>query len=352
MRKIGYFLLLLFILTLSGCNLPFVSSSSVEKPKKSAIERDELADFGLPDWYSNPPLSNSESFYGAGEGDTKKEAIATALSQIASEISTTISSTFESEKSYSSKDNSYSITAKNQVKAVVKAIDFHEAVVEESEMVGKKHFALMKQDRKTLFKGNYRDFQQMERELLSLYNLTLKEGGFHIILNREEIQKRIATALAKASLLNSISPAFNFKKRNIEYGEMNDKLLERASSIWIVIRDSSNLGYGSVLKKYLTQKGYKISNNSNGTADTIFIDLKVKHTPTEIKTTNSRYKDLSFAQMKILISTQNSRGKEVAKNLISFRNHGKSYDEAISRTAGFEKEIERAGGVLSLLRGE
>ncbi len=60
------------------------SGCSSTKPQVVVKERT------LPSWYTNPPLSNTIELYALGEGKNKKEAIAQALSFMASTLSVSI----------------------------------------------------------------------------------------------------------------------------------------------------------------------------------------------------------------------------------------------------------------------
>jgi hypothetical protein len=330
----------------------FIFSGCFFDKEKKKIVNEVKSSQSFPNWFENPKRSDNYNFYGVGEGDVRREAISMALSQIAGEISVTISSTFESESSYSQngKGTDFSKDAKNQVKSVINAVNFNNAIVENEAKVGEKFLTLVRVNRADFYQTQLAEFQQMESQLNSLYNFSLQKGGFDILSNMKELKEMISKTTAKASLLHSINRDFDFSAKNREFSEMNSILSDRARNLQIFVKDNSGFGFDKTLKKALTQDGYKLVSYQKGGRDLISIFIDIVHQPVEIKTTNVKLKDLSFANIQITISTKDSFGNGVAKNILNYRSSGNSYNEAIKNQSKFERTLSE-NGAFKVLKG-
>ena len=77
----------------------------------------------LPSWYANPLETTSTTLYSTGEGEDREDAVANALSMMASTLSVSIASQFNSKKVVKEGlQNSIDSTVSNEVQSDVKKI--------------------------------------------------------------------------------------------------------------------------------------------------------------------------------------------------------------------------------------
>ncbi len=339
-------LLALSLLT-SGC---FSKSSPAQVPLKSSTQHISNSNSNMPSWYNNPQQTDYQNYYGVGVGDSEKEAVAMALSKIASEISTTIASVFESKSTVKNGESSKEML--HQVKAIVKGVTFNGAVVEESDITSDgEYVVMMRVDRKSFANDEKRKFQQEQKKVETLYNHTMSNDSFVVLANYQTLEQELNRLVARASFLKGLDSSFDYSTVSQKSNSMLSKLLAKSGEIYLYVPEKSSLGYETLVRKYLTKSGYKIANSSKGQGDILTVHVTIHHQPKEIRTTNERLKSLKFATVEVILSTVNSRGDEVAKNRFEFTNNGVSYEDAISDLKKFTKRLDK-DGVVKVLRGE
>ena len=132
-------LFLIVVLILSGCG-----------SQKRVVVKDKQE---LPSWYTASPQTNSTDLYSVGEGQTKQDAIANALTMMVSTLSVSISSQFNSKsvikEGYKSSNEA---VYTNEVQSDVKKIRISHYELLNSKNIGyKKYIVLVKSNKKKAF---------------------------------------------------------------------------------------------------------------------------------------------------------------------------------------------------------
>ncbi len=175
MRFLTTFLMILLLL--SGCS---------EKKRVVAAPKT------LPEWYANPPANTMQTLYAIGEGSDRTEAIANALSNMASTLSVSIASQYESVTTERQGTvNNYDKSVTSAVQSEVAKIRISNYDVLQAEEYGFREFlVLVSSNRSVLFEGIRNDLdQQLAQFRLSEKNLknsnALKRLKFYLHVNEE-----------------------------------------------------------------------------------------------------------------------------------------------------------------------
>ena len=142
-----FFLILSISLLFSGCS---------SKKQVVAVKKE------LPSWFLTIQANNDSYIYGTGEGKTKEEAIANALSFMVSTLSVSIASDFQAntvvKEGYNSSNKS---TYTSNIQSDVKKIRISNYELIESEELGfKKHIVMLRSDKKALFESLRSEIEQ------------------------------------------------------------------------------------------------------------------------------------------------------------------------------------------------
>jgi hypothetical protein len=154
-----------------------------------------------PKWLINPPKDNSLYFYAAGEGYTKKEAVKSALNDIASRINVKITSEFVVNKgSYNNKiyNDTYRL-----IKAEVKNIKLNYEILK-TKKIDKKIYVLLKVDKEKLITSLKSD---INNEIKRLSSLLKTENPCKKVKNAYIVLQKLKSLNSKISILNYFIPS-------------------------------------------------------------------------------------------------------------------------------------------------
>jgi len=327
-------------LTILGCG------GVTPKPKQTS---------SMPSWYLNELPSTSSYYYGVGEGSSKEEAKANALSNIAASISLVVSSSIEVSATDSS-DAGYSQESKSNVKSTTEKIKFTGVRVIKNAFVNDKFYTSVSVDRDILFNTQKKILDNDYKKALNLWNQMQTQGTFAVLKNSKKLESLINTILLQPTLaiLKSINPEFNATKYRDDIISIKTKLTDAKSHILVYIKSTSKLSehYKNIVEKYISAYGLTLVKTKNQVRDKknlLIIEVSTKAKKKTVKSSDPRLRGASFAAVTVVLTTKNSKNKIVAQNRVNVTNISKDgLAEAKIKTKKFEREIKRKG-ILNIL---
>jgi len=229
-----------------------------------------------PSWYS-ASINDGVYYYGVGEAKNKNSAKAIALNEIASFISTKISSNTNLQKLSSSstkRDAYYEQSAAQSIDNEVKKIEFNDYEIVKTAILDNGNYIV--QVRVNRAKTAKRIIDNINSQL-SVYNKILSSNNNNIL---KKI-KKINTALNKID--NNLLPQYysaqvldNTHKNTLkQIQSIKNKMQAIKSSITFSITsikmDKGYKDYENVVAKYITNKGYKITNKKHSNMPQVFV---------------------------------------------------------------------------------
>ena len=241
-----------------------------------------------PKWLINPPKDNSLYFYAAGEGYTKKEAVKSALNDIASRINVKITSEFVINKgSYNNKiyNDTYRL-----IKAEVKNIKLNYEILK-TKKIDKKIYVLLRVNKEKLITSLKSD---INNEIKRLTSLLKTENPCKKVKNAYIVLQKLKSLNSKISILNYFTPS-TYDTKNI---------------------------YNTALKLKNTPFKIKTDNFKNESLSLLSEFFNITNRAKNLITINTSYKKLKLFDYYLIKG--NSRIK-LCNRIIEFNFLGKSY---------------------------
>lgn len=314
-----FFTSIVFIAILSlffGC----LSSKEIEAtPKKS-----------LPLWYTNPPKTSSQMLYATGEGVSKEEAVANALSMMASTLSVSISSQFSSKKVVKEgSQNSVDATISNEVQSDVKKIRIASYEILNAEEIGfKKHIVLIKSDKEKLFLSFKNEIEQR----FAMIEGDIRVSKKHSILSELKSYKKAHESMDDIpnilTVMNVLKSSFDSK----EYIDAMDKIEGEYSSLLASLSfdircDEESKNLQAHIRDALISKKVQIKNASGERHFSLSVTSDIQKASSygfmiirsAIEITLKDSKGSILSNKKLNITAQSAQSYEIAKEGIAIK---------------------------------
>ena len=309
----------------------------------------------MPKWYLSSPTSDTNYFYGVGEGSSKESATAKALAQISATISTTIESSIELNEQDSTA-NGYSQETKSNLKSSTENIKFTGVTPIETKFINSLFYTYLKVDRKVLFNSLKRGLDKDYVKASTLFKQMKSEGTFSLLKNTPKLSKMIHSLLTQSTLeiLKSVNPKFNSTQYRAKIVTLKTDLDNAKANIVLSVKSRNKLSsyYRDIVKKYISNYGLTMVSNPNSVhnkANLLIVDVAVKAQKKNVKTSDPRLRGANFAGVTIVLTTKSHTGKIVAQNRVNVINISKdSLQDAKIKTKKFEKKIKKEG-ILKIL---
>ncbi|MBN2817214.1 MAG: LPP20 family lipoprotein [Campylobacterales bacterium] len=334
MRFLHLFIAFFIALFILGCG---AEKRAVSIPQKS-----------LPSWYTSPPLSNSTELYAIGDGKNKDEALANALTLMASTLSVSVSSEFNAKTVVKSgRVNSSDGTYTNDVTSKVSQIRISNYELLESASLGFKKYAVLIRSNKTkLFESMLQETKQefslisSKEESLSGAN-ALKRLSFY--KNTQESVQEIPNRLVVMSVLN---PAFKqeaYLQKLQEIDAKYEALMQKLDFSLMADKDGENLK--GVVAKALSSKGIKITaSKSSATHFTLVIQTAVEEANaygftlarTDIRFITKDVKGVVVGSNTLNIVGQSTQGIAIAKQSVAIQLNERIEKEGVGQILGLD----------------
>lgn len=297
----------------------------------------------LPSWYKNPLKSSSATMYATGEGESKEEAVAIALSSMASTLSVSISSQFKTKNVVKEGVvESFQTTSTNEVQSDVQKIRISNYEVLEAEEIGfKKYIVLVKSEKKKLF-------DSLKKELEQKISLAQAREAANAIkeLNMYKEQKisleDIPNIVTVMSVLDEGFDGSKYIQKIREIDAQYEKLLD--SITFSLESDNESQNLTAPLQKGLSAKKLTIKEGSGKNHFKISISSKIEKASSygfilarsAISITIKDNRDSIIGSNKLNITGQSTQGYDIAKESIAIKLGEMIKKEGVEKVLGLE----------------
>ena len=302
----------------------------------------------LPSWYTQPQASTSTILYALGEGETKKEAIAEALSFMASTLSVKISSSYNAKtvvKEGTTRNSSDGVY-RSEIQSDVAEIRISNYEVIESQSLGFKRYAVVvKSDKRKLF-------QSMKQELDQKFLMINKDE--ESLKNADALKKLVFYRESKNSLtslpntlivMNVLNPSFEGDEYIRSSQILSSKYQDIVQNIsFSVLANSEAQNLRAVVSSALSEKRLRIKESKSEMHYTISIHAKIERADaygftlarTAINFTTKNSKGAIVGTHKANITGQSSQGYAIAKQNLSIKLTQLIKKEGIAKVLGLD----------------
>lgn len=289
-----------------------------------------------PSWYTEEQKDTASAFYGVGEGETSEEATKAALNDIASKIAVTVQSKYKSEQKLNNAE--YSNIAENTIVANVKKMKFNNYQVAKKTSSGDTYYALVKVDRMLLADEKTTELDSAAQKLESEYSEAMQSSELERLKKLIVMEDEISAMNEKTFLLKSISPSSDASKYVKLYDKLTSAFVKTKSAISINIAAQNDIAknYVKVFAKKISAKGLKVGGGK--ASGTLLLSATAKDK--KVESTNEAISKASFAAVELTLTLKDSRGNEIASNIIRFTNNSTvSYADALGKTQRLDKYL-------------
>lgn len=303
------------------------------------------------DWILNPNNSNELFYIATGEGSNLSESKNNALKQISSQISVTISSSTTSTKHATT--TTYKKSIQDITKSSTEKIKFTGVTVMDKKLLNGTFYSYVKVDRDILFESQLKDMKLEYNKTMSTWNKINTNGIFYIFKESKNLNTSIDKVLAQLPILKSINSMFDDAKYTSKLLTIREDANKLKASAIVYIKTSNAFNEKIIFEKAISDFGIKITrkiSNVSNKNNLIIIELDKSAKPYTNRYKSQKMKDVSFADIKLKVTTFDSSGKtKLAQNIITIRNASRDgYKSAVVKTKKLEREIEQKG-ILSIL---
>lgn len=331
MKNVLIFLLALFIL--SGC---------------SSKKRVVVAPKTLPTWYTNELKSNAHTLYAVGEGEDKAEAIANALSAMASTLSVSISSEFNTKSVVRDGEiSSIQRDSVNEINSKVKAIRISNyQIINAKEFGFQRYLVAISSDKKRLFSSLFKEISQEFENIQRKYEESLE---FNLVKRLSIYKKAKDTTVALKNTLivmNSLNPSFNdrtYVEQVLKIQNRYDSLLSQITFSIDANSDAKKLvpsiANGLSLEKYKIAKKTNTKNHFKIRLKALNVKAKSYGFTLARAAISITVKDNTgkiIGSNKLNITGQSTQGYEIAKENVAMKLNAKILEEGIEKIIGLE----------------
>ena len=294
MKNIIY-VLMAAVLLLSACG----------SSKRVVVKQKEL-----PNWYTNPPLSNEQALYAIGEGKEKQEAITNALSLLLSTLNVSISSKYSAKTvvKEGTHKNSSDATYINETESEVQKISITNYELLKAEKLGFKHFAvLVKVDKAKLFNGLKRELEQKFQLIASEEKNIQRKNALEQLQFYKKSLASLQTLPNTLAVMSTLRPSFNtasFLNKYEKLQRKHDKLLQ-GISFWV---ESNFKALASPIAKGISAKKLMIKQRNDSKHFRVYLHADIKRA--------AAY-GFTLARANISIKTKDAKGNIIAENSLN-----------------------------------
>lgn len=300
-----------------------------------------------PLWYLKPPLTDSNTLYSVGDGQTKQDAIANALTMMVSTLNVSISSQFNSksvikEGSHSSNQATYT----NEVQSDVKKIRISNYELVNSKRMGyKRYIVLVKSDKKKLFDGLQKEIEQkfylIEKQKSSVKTLnTIRQVSAYNSF--KDSLKDVPNSLM---VMGTLDTSFDDTEYLQKLQNINDEYTRLVSSISFSVesnQEASNLK--SSIRKAISAKKFKIKSKGGKNHFVVHLKSNIEKSKSygftlarsAIDISIKDYKGVVIGSNKLDIVGQSTQGYDVALQNVAFKLNTLIEKEGIEKVIGLK----------------
>ena len=316
----------------------------------------QMSSSELPSWFVNPPSDNHNSYFGAGEGWTKRDAQNRALEQISSRIALMAKSIMQANQRSNRVRQAHSdlesirIVRERKIEVIAKNSELSMFDVINTAHINNRFYTLIKMDREELFNDYHGRLIRLDGKIAQKHTSASRQPLFKQIVLLEAIDTDIENAVVKFPLLKSINPAFDEKSFYAYYDEMEAEKVMLKKRLIIGFKKTKVTAMKEVLKKHLLQEGIATVSDLNDALKKNPQDvaiIAIGQSAQEFKMT-----DAYLAKVTIKLTVYNYKEKILSQNRIQVDNTSKkSFSDAAEKTEKFD-QLAVEQGIMTLLGGK
>ncbi len=301
----------------------------------------------LPDWYTNPPVSDTHSLYETADGVDKKEAVTNALDAMVATLSVEIASEYKSKKSIrDGAISSYQHDVDNTVQTKVNAIRVSNYKVMESKEQGfRRHLVLIQSDKQQLFESLKKE---LDEKIVLLQNQERQIGDKNVVEQLRfyrEANSGFATLASTLNVMNILNRGFDsapYLKTKSHYTTRYSELLNRVTVS--LASNSQADGLIAPLQAALSNKKIVIQKRQDSYHLTVHIEAEINYVHemgfdlarAAITLTTKDHAGRTLGSNKLNIIGQSTQGNAVAKENIAIKLKRMIAKEGIEKILGVE----------------
>lgn len=321
------------VLFLSGC----LSKKEVDLTQKKV----------LPSWYANPPQTTSTTLYATGEGEDRDDAVANALSMMASTLSVSIASQFSSKKVVKEGlENSISSTVSNEVQSDVKKIRIsHYEILNSLELGFKKYIVLIKSDKQKLFESLKNELEQKFAFIESQIKQSQKYNAIEQLNSYKKVKTDMNDVPNILTVMNVLNGAFDAREYMGKMEMIESRYGALLASISMSIEcDDESKNLEAFIREGLSSKKVQIKNGSGEKHFYITVSSDIQKASSygftlarsAIEITVKDYKNSVIGSKKLNIVGQSTQGYEIAKESVAVKFGEMIKKEGIGKVLGLD----------------
>ncbi len=297
----------------------------------------------LPEWYKNPTKTNISTMYATGEGESREEAVAVALSALASTLSVSISSEFKTKSVVQEGDiESSQATSTNEVRSDVKKIRISNYEVVAAEEIGFKRFiVLVKSEKGKLFESLKKELEQK----ISLIQIGTTLNAIKELNSYKEQKSSLQDVPNILTVMSVLDESFDGTKYIKKVKEIDEKYEKLLNSITFSVesdRESQNLM--APIQKGLSAKKLTIKEGSGKNHFRITISSKTEQASSYgfslarcvINIITKDYNGAIIGSNKLNITGQSTQGYNIAKENVAIKLNDMMKKDGIEKVLGLE----------------
>jgi hypothetical protein len=342
MKYIGSILIAVFLSGCAGGMIP------IGQPKAQSSSTNSSS---MPKWVINPKQANTQYYYAVGEGQSKDEALKSALAQVSSQISVTIASDTTTSKKLS--NNTYQREVEKTIKASTQNIKFSGVTTLENAFFKDSFYTYVQVDRTILFESLKKDFDLKLEKLKTTWQTIESGDPFLIFKNAKYVEETAIELTANLSILKSIKREFNETPYIQKIQQIQTSFESKKSKVLVFVETDTGFKEKELIEKAISEYGIKVTPSLRGLQNkNNLLRIYIKKSAKEVEnmTKSRKLQDVVYADVTLVITTYNSTKKtKFAQNIITLRNGTReNYQASVKKTKKFEREIEQQG-ILKIL---
>ncbi|MDD5373631.1 MAG: LPP20 family lipoprotein [Sulfurimonas sp.] len=326
-------ILIIGLLFLSGC----LSKKEVDLTQKKV----------LPSWYANPPQTTPATLYATGEGEDRDDAVANALSMMASTLSVSIASQFSSKKVVKEGlENSISSTVSNEVQSDVKKIRIsHYEILNSWELGFKKYIVLIKSDKQKLFESMKNELEQKFAFIESEIKQSQKYNALEQLNSYKKAKADTNDVPNILTVMNVLNGTFDAREYIGKMEMIESRYGTLLASITVSIEcDAESKNLEAPIREGLGLKKVQIKNGSGEKHFYITVSSNIQKASSygfalarsAIEITVKDYKNSVIGSKKLNITGQSTQGYEIAKESVAVKFGEMIKKEGVGKVLGLD----------------
>jgi hypothetical protein len=219
----------------------------------------QASDSELPSWYTAPPVDNSSTMWGVGEGSDLELAKRSALKDIAAKLRVAISAKIESQTTVN--QNSVDRYARTRLFEDVQRTEFKNHKLEKSTRAGQYFYALVSVDRRVFIADAEQKLTAAEREIDTLLNGSKNANSIEKFISQQKALPWLEKAVVSSQLLSAADPGFDGSRLSRHETALSKAKTAAGELTFDIKAKGDSLDVANTLRNFLNEAGMRTGNN-------------------------------------------------------------------------------------------